>query len=346
MAASTHNQNRSWTLKERPPGLVGPEHFNWVTSPMPEPGPGQILVKSLYFSCDPTQRGWLHAEGGYIAPVAIGEAMRAGGVGQVVASNAPGFEPGDLIQGTLAWSDFVVVTPGAGLTPVTKVSKDYPLTWNFSVFGLTTLTAYFGLLHTGEMKAGDVVLVSGAAGATGSVVGQIAKIKGASKVIGIAGGAEKCRWLVEEGGFDAAIDYKKDDIAFKIKEHAPQGVDVFFDNVGGDCLDAALMNLKAGSRVVICGGISTGYASWSAPEGPKNYMNLILHGAAMKGFLVLHFMAEFGKAMAEIGQWVREGKLKVKETVVEGLENAPAALQGLFTGKNLGKMIIKVADPL
>jgi NADPH-dependent curcumin reductase CurA len=152
--------------------------------------------------------------------------------------------------------------------------------------------------------------------------------------------------LVEEGGFDAAIDYKADDIAAKIKEHAPQGVDVFFDNVGGDSLDAALMNLKAGSRAVICGGISTGYASWSAPAGPKNYMNLILHGASMKGFLVLHYMKDFGAAMAEIGQWVKDGKLKVKETVVEGLENAPSALQGLFTGKNLGKMIIKVADPV
>lgn len=345
MSTQNHPQNRSWTLKERPPGLVGPEHFNWVTSAIPEPGPGQVLIHSLYFSCDPTQRGWLHAEGGYIAPVAIGEAMRAGGIGQVMKSNAPGFEPGDLVQGTLAWSDYVVVDPKAGMTPLSKVSKDYPLTWNFSVFGLTTLTAYFGLLHTGEMKAGDVVLVSGAAGATGSVVGQIAKIKGASKVVGIAGGADKCKWLVEEGGYDAAIDYKSDDIAAKIKEFCPEGVDVFFDNVGGESLDAALMNLRAGSRVVICGGISTGYASWSAPTGPKNYMNLILHGATMKGFLVLHYMKDFGTAMAEVGQWVKEGKLNVKETVVEGLENAPNALQGLFTGKNLGKMIIKVADP-
>ncbi len=338
-------QNRAWTLKERPSALVGPEHFNWVTLPMPEAGPGQMVVKSLYFSCDPTQRGWLHAEGGYIAPVAIGEPMRAGGIGQVVSSNAPGFEPGDLVQGTLAWADYVVVNPSEGLTPFSKVSSDFPITWNFSVFGLTTLTAYFGLFETGQFKAGDTVLVSGAAGATGSVVGQLAKIKGASKVVGIAGGKDKCDWLVKEGGYDGAIDYKADDMVAKIKEYCPKGVDVFFDNVGGESLDAALMNLKAGSRVVVCGGISTGYASWAAPAGPKNYMNLILHGASMKGFLVLHHMKEFGKAMAEIGGWVKEGKLTVKETVVEGLENAPLALQGLFTGKNLGKMIIKVADP-
>lgn len=335
--------NRQWTLKQRPDGLVGPEHFAWTEGKVPEPGDGEVLIRTLYLSFDPTQRGWLHPEPGYMPPVQVGDVMRAGGIGQIVKSRNAGFKEGEIVQGMLGWQDYVVTAP-AGVMPLQKLSTDYPLTWNMSVFGVTALTAYFGLLEVGKFKAGDMVLVSGAAGATGSVAGQIAKIKGAKKVVGIAGGPEKCKWLVEKGGFDAAIDYKKDDLTRRIKELCPGGVDVFFDNVGGEALDAALVNLASGARIVICGGIASGYANWEAP-GPKNYMSLVLHGARMEGFLVLSYLNRAGEAIRDLAQWKQQGKLNVAEYIVDGLEKAPQTLQGLFTGKNLGKTILKVADP-
>lgn len=335
--------NRQWVLKTRPEGLVGPEHFTWTEAPAPEPKEGQVLLRTLYLSFDPTQRGWLHPVAGYMPPVQIGEVMRAGGIGQIVQSRNPNFKEGEIVQGMLGWQDYVCVEPG-GMMPLQKLSRDYPLTWNMSVIGVTALTAYFGLLDVGKFKAGDQVLVSGAAGATGSVVGQIARIKGAKKVVGIAGGREKCRWLTEKGGFDGAIDYKNEDIDARIRALCPGGVDVFFDNVGGAALDAGLLNLANGARIVICGGIASGYSSW-ASEGPKHYMNLILHGARMEGFLVLTFAPRFGEAIRDLLQWKKEGKLHVEEYLVEGLEKAPQTLQGLFTGQNLGKTIMKVADP-
>lgn len=335
--------NRQWVLKTRPPGLVGPEHFDLKDTAIPEPGEGELLVKTLYFSFDPTQRGWLNDVPSYVPPVAIGEAMRAGGIGQVVKSNLEGFEAGDFVQGTFSWQDYVIAGNDS-VFPLTKLDPNLPLTWNISLFGITGLTAYFGLIEVGKVKEGDVVLVSGAAGATGSMVGQIARIKGASKVIGIAGGAEKCAWLVDELGFDGAVDYKSDDIDAKIKEHCPEGVDVFFDNVGGDILNTALANIRGGARIVICGGISTGYSDWSA-KGPDNYMMLILHSARMEGFLVLKYMDQFPAAAAQLAEWKQAGLLKNEEHLVEGLENAPDTLQGLFTGKNRGKMILKVAEP-
>ncbi len=335
--------NRQWILKDRPTDLVGPEHFEWKEGEVPEPGDGEVLIRTLYFSFDPTQRGWLHTEASYVPPVQIGEPMRAGAIGQVVKSKNPEFSEGDYIQGTLSWQDYVV-TDGSGPFPLQKLSTDYPLTYNMSVFGLTSLTAYFGLLEVGEMKEGDVVLISGAAGATGSAAGQIAKNKGAKQIVGIAGGAEKCKWLVEEGGFDAAIDYKSDDIAAKIAELCPEGVDVYFDNVGGPSLDAALLNLAMGARVVVCGGISSGYSGWAVPEGPKNYMQLILKAAKMEGFLVLNYMDKLPQAIADLGAWHQAGTFKVPEHLVEGLEHAPETLQGLFTGKNIGKAILKVTD--
>ncbi|MEM6625434.1 MAG: NADP-dependent oxidoreductase [Pseudomonadota bacterium] len=334
--------NRQWILKTRPTGLVGPEHFELKEAPIPTPGDGEILLRSLYFSFDPTQRGWLNPGESYIPPVEIGEPMRAGAIGQVVASNKEGFAAGDIVQGTFSWQEYVV-TDGSGPFPLTKLSTDYPLTYNLSIYGITGLTAFFGLREVGKMKAGDVVLVSGAAGATGSVVGQIAKAMGAKKVVGIAGGPDKCKWLVEEGGFDAAIDYKSDNIAEKIGQHCPDGVNVFFDNVGGASLDAALLHIAEGARVVICGGISSGYSGWDA-EGPRNYMMLILRSASMEGFLVLTYGAQFPDAVAQLAAWQAEGKIQVAEYVVEGFENAPTTLQGLFTGKNLGKTILKVSE--
>jgi NADPH-dependent curcumin reductase CurA len=338
-------ESRQWVLKSRPPGLVGPEHFEFKTTSVADPGPGEILVKTLYLSFDPTQRGWLNEGPGYMDPVKIGAPMFGSGLGQVIKSNDPAFKEGDIVNGMMPWQDYAVLKNGTGLMPLQTVSRDYPLTWAFSVFGITTLTAYFGLQEVGQVKEGDVVLISGAAGATGSAVAEIAKIRGASKVIGVAGGPDKCKWVVEEGACDAAIDYKNDDMAAKLRELAPDGVNVFYDNTGGPILDAALANLAQGARVAICGGIASGYSGWGMPDGPKNYLFLILKSARMEGFLLFNYAHKFPQAIADIGKWVKEGKLKVHETLSEGLENAPAALQGLFTGKNKGKTILKVADP-
>jgi hypothetical protein len=337
-------KNREWLLKSRPETMVGPENFEFVERDLPEISDGQMLVRCLYFSMDPTQRGWLHEEDNYVEPVAIGAPMRAGGIGQVVESKLHGFAPGDLINGTLTWGDYCVVD-AQGFVPPRKIDQSVPLTWHMSAFGITTLTAYFGMLEVAQVKEGDVVLISGAAGATGAAACQIARIKGAKTVIGIAGGAEKCAWLTSEGGCDAAIDYKNDDIAAKLAQLAPAGIDVFYDNTGGPALDAALINMAEGARLAICGGISSGYNSWTVEDGPQNYMYLILKGARMQGFLVLHYMDRFPEAVGEIAGWLQSGALKPHETVVEGIEKAPETLKGLFTGLNRGKLILKVADP-
>lgn len=337
-------KNREWLLSSRPETLVGPENFEFAERDLPSIKDGEMLVRSLYFSMDPTQRGWLHEEDNYVEPVQIGAPMRAGGIGQVVESKLEGFAPGDLVNGTLTWGDYAVVD-GDGFVPPRKIDQSMPLTWHMSAFGITTLTAYFGMLHVAKVQEGDTVLISGAAGATGSAAAQIAKAKGAAKIIGIAGGAEKCAWLTSEGGCDAAIDYKQDDIAAKLAELAPDGINVFYDNTGGPALDAALINMAEGARLAICGGISSGYNSWTVDNGPRNYMYLILKGATMQGFLVLHYMDQFPAAIQEIAGWIQAGKLKPHETIVEGLEKAPETLQGLFTGLNRGKLILKVADP-
>jgi len=338
------SKNRQWILTSRPESLVGPENFEFVESDIPEISDGQMLIRSLYFSMDPTQRGWLHEEDNYVEPVAIGAPMRAGGIGQVVESKMEGFAPGDLVNGTLTWGDYCVVD-GDGFVPPRKIDNSVPLTWHMSAFGITTLTAYFGMTEVAQVKEGDVVLISGAAGATGAACSQIARIKGAKKIIGIAGGPEKCDWLTNEGGCDAAIDYKSDDIAAKVAELAPDGIDVFYDNTGGPALDAALINMAESARLAICGGISSGYNSWTVDAGPQNYMYLILKGARMQGFLVLHYMDKFPQAIGEISGWLQSGALKPHETVIEGLDKAPETLQGLFTGLNRGKLILKVGDP-
>lgn len=337
-------ESRQWVLKSRPTDLVGPEHFELKDTTVPDPQDGDILVKTLYLSFDPTQRGWLNEGPGYMDPLAIGAPMFGSGLGQVLASGDPDFAPGDIVNGMIPWQDYAIIR-NEGMLPLNKVSTDYPLTWNFSVFGITTLTAYFGLREVGHIKKGDVVVVSGAAGATGSAAAQIAKIYGASKVIGLAGGPDKCKWIVEDGPCDAAIDYKNDNIEEKLRELAPDGIDLFYDNTGGPVLDAVLANLAEGARIVVCGGIASGYSGWGMPEGPKNYLFLILKSARMEGFLLFTYADKFGEAVADIGKWVQEGKLTVHETVSEGLENAPMTMQGLFTGQNKGKTILKLADP-
>ncbi len=334
------NVNRRWLLASRPTGLVDKSNFQWVEEPVPTIADGQILVKVLYLSCDPTQRGWI-ARDTYMPAVKLGEVVRSGGLGRVVATKSADYAEGDLVGGLVGWQDYTVLEGGGMFAPA-KVPTNVPIPMAMSTFGLTGLTAYFGLLEIGRPKPGDTVLVSGAAGATGSVVGQIARIKGC-RVIGIAGGKEKCDWLVNEAKFDAAIDYKSEDVTERVRALAPKGINIYFDNVGGEQLDIALANLAMHARVVICGAISQ-YNESSTPPGPKNYMNLLVKRSKMEGFLVSDFMPRAGEAIRELSTWVREGKLKDRVDVVEGLENAPAALRRLFTGENKGKQLVKIAD--
>lgn len=340
----TAPDNRQWLLRRRPEALVAVEDFEWRVVPRPAIGPGQVLVRTLVLSFDPTQRGWLNDAPGYMAPVQIGEPMRAGGIGEVVESNRPEFKPGDLVQGTLGWQDFMVSDGREEPRALRRVDPSEPLTHWLSIYGVTGTTAYFGMLDVGAVRAGDVVVVSGAAGATGSVAGQIARIQGAAKVIGIAGGAEKCAWLTERAGFDAAIDYRSEKIGARLRQLAPQGVDLFFDNVGGDALDAVLLNLAQRARIVICGGISSGYGT-KMPLGPKHYMQLVFKSARMEGFLVLTYGARLGEAVTALREWVHAGRIRFEEDVVDGLENAPATLRRLFEGRNFGKQLLKVSDP-
>lgn len=337
------NNNRQWLLAKRPHGMVSKENFEYAENPIPEPGDGEVLVRNLMLSFDPTQRGWMEDRESYLPPVQIGEPMRAGSVGQVVESSHPDFSQGEIVQTTGGWQDFVVVAPGQGPMGLSKVPDGVPPEMMMSVLGVTGLTAYFGLLDLGEPKEGETVLVSGAAGATGSVAGQIAKIKGC-RVVGIAGGPEKCAWLIEEAGFDDVIDYKNEDVDARIAETCPNKVDVFFDNVGGDILEAALNHINMRARVVLCGGISAYNATEPVP-GPVNLMNLVVMRARMEGFIVIDYMDRAGEAIADIMQWVQEGKLHYQVDMQEGFENIPDTLNRLFTGKNIGKQLLKIADP-
>lgn len=336
------DQNRRWTLKTRPHGMVQPENFEFTPAPVPEPGPGQFVARVLYLSFDPTQRGWLIDAPSYLPPVAIGQVMRAGAVAQVVASQHPNFKVGQLVQGAFGWQDYALSDGTTETGPVSHLPQGVKPEHALGVFGVTGLTAYFGLLDIGRPEPGDTVLVTGAAGATGSVAGQIAKLKGC-RVIGTAGGAEKCRWVKDVAGFDDCIDYKSEDVFRRMKAFAPKGFNVYFENVGGPIFDAGLMNLAMRARVVLCGGISN-YDDMANAYGPKMYMNLVVMRARMEGFIVLDYAARFPDAVKELAGWVASGKLKVAEDVQLGLENAPAALQRLFRGQNLGKQLLKVAD--
>jgi NADPH-dependent curcumin reductase CurA len=263
-------------------------------------------------------------------------------VGQVVASRHPDFKEGDFVHGGFGWQDYAVAAPAHDPT-LERLPSGVPLTWHLGVLGVTGLTAYFGMLEVGHPRPGDSVVVSGAAGATGSVAGQVAKIAGC-RVVGIAGGAEKCRWLTEEAHFDAAVDYKSENVRRRVRELCPSGVDVYFDNVGGEILDTMLTRLAPRGRVVICGGISS-YNAAEPPPGPKSYLALVVLRARMEGFLVSDYMSQFPEARRRLTEWVAEGRIAHAEDVQEGLENAPATLLRLFEGKNLGKQLLRVADP-
>jgi len=332
--------NRQFKLIARPQGEVKRSDFEFTSSPLRDPAEGEVVVQVLYASLDPAMRGWMNdSRESYMPPVALGEVMRAITVGRVIASKNAQFTVGDHVTGLLGLQDYAY-SSGQGLTKIDP--KLAPLPMYLGALGMPGLTAYFGLLDVGQPKAGETVVVSGAAGAVGALVGQIAKIKGA-RVVGIAGGAEKCRQLVEELGFDAAIDYKKGDVNAALKTHCPTGVDVYFDNVGGDILDAVLLNLAIHARIVICGAISQ-YNSTEAIKGPANYLALLVKRATMKGLMVGDYYPRAMEAFKDMGGWIATGKLKTREDVVDGLENFPEAFQRLFSGQNNGKLVLKVAQ--
>ena len=332
------SQNRQFKLIARPVGMVKPTDFEFTTAPVPEPGPGQVLIKVMYVSLDPAMRGWMNEGRSYIPPVGLGEVMRAGTAGKVVASNNPKFAVGDHVAGWGGVQDYVL-SEGKDISKVdTRLA---PLPVFLGTLGMPGMTAYFGLLEVGRPKEGDTVVVSGAAGAVGSVVGQIAKIKGC-RVVGIAGGPDKCRWVVDQLGFDAAIDYKSEDVNKALRQHCPKGVDVFFDNVGGDILDAALARLGRNARVVICGAISQ-YNNTTPVKGPANYLSLLVNRASMTGMVVMDYAERYGEAVREMAGWIKAGRLKTREDIVEGLEKFPQTLLMLFKGENTGKLLLRIA---
>jgi NADPH-dependent curcumin reductase CurA len=335
--ASVNHQVR---LATRPSGLPGPEVWDQTSEPVRQPGEGEILVKVLLLSLDPAMRGWLNDARSYVPPVGIGEVMRALGAGRVVASRHPGYAEGDYVRGRTGAQEYAIL-PGDAVTTVDPTVV--PLPTYLGALGMTGMTAYFGLLDVGALKEGDTVVVSGAAGAVGSVVGQIAKIKGA-RAVGIAGGAEKCRWLVDDLGFDAAVDYKDEDVGAALRAAAPEGIDVYFDNVGGEILDVALTQLRFGARVPICGAISN-YNATERPPGPANYLSLLVNRARMQGFLVFDYANRYKEAAAELAQWIAEGRLISREDVVEGgIDAFGETLLKLFEGANTGKLILRLAD--
>jgi NADPH-dependent curcumin reductase CurA len=331
--------NRQFKLAKRPAGMVKREDFDYTQSPVPEPADGEIVVRNLYISLDPAMRGWMNEGKSYVPPVGIGEVMRAGAIGKVTASKNPKFAVGDHVVGMFGIQDYAA-SNGKGVTKIDPKLGALPV--YLSTLGMPGMTAYFGLLEIGKPKAGETVVVSGAAGAVGQVVGQIAKIKGC-RVIGIAGGAQKCSHVVKELGFDACIDYKSGDLKKQLKEQCPKGVDVYFDNVGGEILDVVLTQLAMRARIVICGAISQ-YNNTTPVKGPSNYMSLLVNRASMTGMVVFDWADRYHEAISEMAKWLLEGKLRTFEDVESGLENFPEILLKLFKGENIGKLVLKVAD--
>jgi NADPH-dependent curcumin reductase CurA len=332
----TAKVNRQWRLAARPVGLIKDSDFKLIEQPVQTPGEGEVLIRNLYLSIDPTNRGWIERDT-YLPAVGIGEVMRGGTIGVVEQSRNPRFQEGAIVQGLLGWQNYAI-SDGNGLTTLPH-DESIPLTAYFGLFGHIGLSAYFGLLDVGKPKAGETLVVSAAAGAVGSLVGQIGKIKGC-RVVGIAGGEEKCRWLTEELGFDAAIDYKSESVLEGLKRHCPDGIDVYFENVGGKILDAALSQINIRARIVLCGLISQYNATEPVP-GPYNFANILVKRARVEGFIVMDYLNRAQEAVTELAKWLAEGKIKYRVDVVEGIENAPHALNMLFDGSNKGKLIVK-----
>ncbi len=327
--------NRQWLLRTRPVGMVKESDFELHEAPVPEPADGQILVRSRWLAFEPAMRGWMEDRPSYLPPVGIDEVMRGVAVGDVVESKLDGYAPGDQVTGMTGWQEWALGDGGLRKLPA---GTDPRLA--LSVLGVTGVTAYFGLLEVGKLREGDVVVVSGAAGATGSVAGQIAKRKGC-RVSGIAGGREKCAWLTDEAHFDAAIDYKSDDVGERLSVLCPDGIDLFFDNVGGPVLDEVLARIARGARVVICGAISA-YNAEEPPPGPRNYYRIVAQRGRIEGFVVLDFLPRAAEATAELAAWVADGRIAWAVDVQKGFENAPKTLLRLYTGANFGKQLLEL----
>ena len=333
--------NHVWRLKRYAVGPITDQTLGFEEDVIPEPGEGQFLFRLNYLSLDPTNRGWMGERPTYMPPIPLGNPMRGVVCGTVVQSRHPEFSPGDVVSGIGQWADYQLGTPG----PLGKFANTgpVPLLDAFGIFAVVGPTAYFGLLEIGQPTEGETVVVSAAAGATGSIVGQIAKIKGC-RVIGIAGTDEKCAWITDDLGFDAAINYKTENVSDSLGRHCPDGIDVYFDCVGGDILDAALLRINLKARIVFCGSIS-GYNARGPVPGPSNYRNILLKRARVEGFIVLDYMERYPEAISALSQWMVAGKIKYRLDVVDGLENAAVALGKLFTGAHAGKLLVRVADP-
>ena len=334
-------ENRRFLLAERPEGPVDSDTFDLVTEPIPEIGEGEALVKVGWISIDPTNRMWIGEEPTYLPPVGIGEVMRGLGLGEVVASNNENFPVGARVQGLTGWQDYTVISDEMPLMVIPDEVEAEPPTL-LGALGMTGVTAWFGMMEIGEPKEGETVVVSAAAGAVGSVAGQLAKAAGA-RVVGIAGGPEKCAWIVDELGFDAAVDYKADDWREQLAAATPDGIDLDFENVGGEIMEAVFARLNVGARVALCGLIS-GYNETEPPPGPRSFGNLLVNRVKLQGFIILDYYPRFGEAIGELAALAAEGKLQAEETVVEGFEKLPEALNMLFAGENRGKLVVHTAD--
>ena len=336
-------QNHQIRLAARPVGMTTRDNWQFTTEAVSEPEDGGVLVKTLSLSLDPAMRGWMNEGKSYIAPVEIGEVMRAGGIGKVVASKHAGFAPGDLVTGGLGVQEYRQFTPmEIKRQGISKIDlRMGSITQWLNVLGMPGMTGYFGLMDVGQPKEGDVVVVSGASGAVGQTVGQLAKIKGC-RVVGIAGGQAKCDFVVNEMGFDACIDYKNGDVREGLKTHCPDGVDIYFDNVGGEILDHVLARLRRKARIIICGAISQ-YNATSSVQGPKNYLSLLVNRARMEGIVVFDYAERYPIAIAEMATYLKDGRMKSREDVVVGLDTFPESLVKLFTGENFGKLVLQVA---
>lgn len=345
--------NRQIVLTSNPTDQFSPDNFAMKEGPIPVPADGEFLVRNLYLSLDPAMRIWAAPMDGYAPPVRLGEVMRGFTVSQVVESRHPDFKAGDIVNGMDGWQDYAISNGvnynEKGIQDSWKLSgiqaAGLPISTGISVLGTTGLTGYYGIVHVGRVQPGDTVLVSGAAGAVGSIAGQVAKLKGAGKVVGIAGSDEKCRLLTEEFGYDAAINYKTDDVMTALGQACPNGVDVYFDNVGGDTLDAALAHLAMGGRVVLCGAISQYTQLEQGSQGPANYLALLLKRGQMEGFIVLdHYPALRAEMEAELINWLKSGDMTYRDEEVAGLEAAMTAVNKLYDGSNMGKLLVKIAD--
>ena len=336
----TTQTNRQWRLRARPEGLIKESDFEFHEEPVPVLAEGQLVVRNIYLSLDPANRGWVTDLPSYVPPVPLGEVMRGIAIGVVEDSRHPGFQPGDMVQGMLGWQSYLL-SDGGGLQRLPR-DTGLPLTASLGLFSHIGLTAYFGLLQIGKPRAGETLVVSAAAGAVGSLVGQIGKLKGC-RVVGITGSEEKCRWITDDLGFDHAINYKEEPVVEKLQECCVEGIDVYFDNVGGEVLDAVLGRINKHARLVICGLISQ-YNTEEPVPGPFNFANILLRSARVEGFIVLDLLDRAGEALKDLGRWLAEGKLQYRVDIVEGLENAPSALNKLFDGSNRGKLIVQVSE--